>query len=377
MYEIHRDRSVNVIDLSDQVMAGCSWSDTEWGRFMWNFELETYEPRPTRSLRGVLASLVIGLAPLAFISEAEGEEVITDIHPAKMSSTQTVEVRYKSININDVDIAYREAGDPDRATILLLHGFPTSSHMFRNLMPKLADRYHVLAPDYPGYGASEMPDPDHFEYSFAVMAAFISAFLDAKGVDTYTPYLMDFGAPIGYRLFEQHPERVSGFIIQNGNAYEEGLREFWDPMKTYWADPKEDNRDALRPMLTLNATKWQYTHGVADPLVISPDNWHKDQYLLDRPGNQDIQLDMFLNYASNVEAYPVWQAMFREHQPPALIVWGKNDHIFPPEGAHPYKRDLQNVEFHLLDTGHFALEDHSELIANEIKDFMEREIPCE
>ncbi|MBO6899083.1 MAG: alpha/beta hydrolase [Shimia sp.] len=281
-------------------------------------------------------------------------------------------VDMKMMEIDGQTIAYREAGDPSNPTVLLLHGFPTSSHMFRELIPVLAEDYHVIAPDYLGFGASDMPPADEYEYSFANAAKSITNLIDAKGVDTYSVYLMDYGAPIGYRMFAEQPERVTGFIIQNGNAYDEGLREFWDPIKAYWADPSAENGDALRGFLTLDATKWQFTHGVGDVSTVNPDNFWHVQYLLDRPGNQEVQLEMFLDYGTNVTEYPKWQALFREHQPPALIVWGKNDHIFPPEGAHPYKADLNDVEIHLLETGHFALEEYGDVIAAEMQDFLAR-----
>lgn len=296
--------------------------------------------------------------------------LMTIASPARAKQMAVTTVLHRTVNVDGVEIAYREAGDPAKPAILLLHGFPTSSQMFRNLIPVLAKDYYVLAPDYPGYGASEMPSRDEFEYSFSNFADMVEGFVNAKGVSSYALYLMDYGAPVGYRLFAKHPEQVTAFIIQNGNAYEEGLLEFWDPIKAYWSEPSDQNRNALRQFLTIDATKWQYTHGVTNVEAVSPDTWHTDQYLLDRPGNDEIQLDMFLSYASNVELYPTWQALFREHQPPALVVWGKNDHIFPAEGAHPYKRDLKNVEFHLLDTGHFALEDHGDVIGSEILEFL-------
>ena len=281
-------------------------------------------------------------------------------------------VSYRAETIQGLRIAYREAGDPNAPTLLLLHGFPTSSHMFRNLIPALADKYHVIAPDFPGFGASDMPHAGDFDYSFANIAVMMSELLDRKSVDQYTVYLMDYGAPVGFRMFAEHPDRVSGFVIQNGNAYEEGLREFWDPIKAYWAEPSKENGDALRGFLTLDATKWQFTHGTQNPEAISPDNFWHVQYLLDRPGNQDVQLELFLDYGTNVAEYPKWQALFREHQPPALLMWGKNDHIFPAEGAHPYTRDLQDLEFHLLDTGHFALEEYGPQIADRMIAFMDR-----
>ena len=281
-------------------------------------------------------------------------------------------VALNTTEIDGLTIAYREAGDPENPTLLLLHGFPTSSHMFRNLIPELADSYHVIAPDYPGFGASDMPDAANYDYSFANTAEIVTKLIDSKGVEDYSVYLMDYGAPVGFRMFAEHPERVTGFIIQNGNAYDEGLREFWDPIKAYWSEPSVANGDALRAFLTLDATKWQFTHGVGDVSKVSPDNFWHVQYLLDRPGNQEVQLEMFLDYDTNVPEYPKWQALFREHQPPALIVWGKNDYIFPAEGAHPYKADLKDVEFHLLDTGHFALEEYGSEIASEIRDFLQR-----
>lgn len=281
-------------------------------------------------------------------------------------------VDMKSMEIDGQTIAYREAGDPSNPTVLLLHGFPTSSHMFRELIPVLAEDYHVIAPDYLGFGASDMPPAETYDYSFANAAETVTRLIDEIGVDDYSVYLMDYGAPIGFRMFAEHPERVTGFVIQNGNAYDEGLREFWDPIKAYWADPSSENGDALRGFLTLDATKWQFTHGVGDVSTVSPDNFWHVQYLLDRPGNQDVQLEMFLDYGTNVAEYPRWQALFREHQPPALIVWGKNDHIFPADGAHPYKADLTDVEFHLLDTGHFALEEYGDVVAAEMQDFLAR-----
>lgn len=312
-------------------------------------------------VRTTLASLLAGTA------------LLTGTLPSGTEAAESpFAVAMKKMEIDGVNIAYREAGNPDNPTVLLLHGFPTSSHMFRDLIPELAEGYHVIAPDYPGFGASDMPDAASYDYSFANAAEIVTQLIDAKGVDGYTVYLMDYGAPVGYRMFAEHPERVSGFIIQNGNAYEEGLREFWDPIKAYWADPSAKNGDALRGFLTMEATVWQFTHGVGDVSKVSPDNFWHVQYLLDRPGNQEVQLEMFLDYGTNVDEYARWQALFREHQPPTLIVWGKNDHIFPAEGAHPYLNDLDDVEFHLLDTGHFALEEYGEVISAEIRDFLPR-----
>ena len=291
-----------------------------------------------------------------------------------VSSNQR-QTMHRSVEIDGLDIFYREAGPADAPTVLLLHGFPTSSHMFRNLIPRLADRFHLVAPDYPGYGASAMPDLKDFNYSFDNLAEVVDRFVETVGLKRYSIYLMDYGAPVGYRLAVKHPERVDSLIVQNGNAYEEGLRDFWNPIKAYWKDKTPENAKVLRDsLLTIEATKWQYTHGVRNVETIAPDSWFNDQYLLDRPGNKDIQIELFHSYGTNPPLYPEWQAYFRKHQPPTLIAWGKNDYIFPGEGAEPYKRDLNNVDFHLLDTGHFALEEDGEFIANLMREFLERNV---
>lgn len=281
---------------------------------------------------------------------------------------------HKTVDVDGLEIFYREAGPKDAPTILLLHGFPTSSHMFRNLIPQLSDRFHVVAPDYPGFGNSSMPTVDQFHYTFDNLAKVMERFIKKVGLKSYSLYLMDYGAPVGFRLAVSHPERIDSLIIQNGNAYEEGLREFWKPFRVYWKDPSPENAEPLKQSLNIDATKWQYTHGVRNSAAISPDNWLVDQYLLDREGNQDIQLQLFYSYGSNPPLYPQWQEYLREYQPPTLVVWGKNDQIFPAEGAYPYKRDLNNLEFHLLDTGHFALEEDSDLIANYIGRFLDKRV---
>ena len=307
------------------------------------------------------------------------------------------EIQYRTVQIDGLDIFYREAGPKDAPTILLLHGFPTSSHMFRNLMPALADDFHLIAPDYPGYGNSSMPTVGEFDYTFDRLAEVIDKFAEKLGLTSYSLYLMDYGAPVGFRIAVKHPERVQALIVQNGNAYEEGIENnFWEPIKEYWKDraainkgldnewwknvkaaykkPNMSNEDALRFLVTMGATQWQYTNGVRNKEMISPDNWHVTQRLLDRPGNAEIQLQLFYSYGSNPPLYPKWQAYMREHQPPTLLVWGKNDEIFPAEGAYPYKRDLKNLEFHLLDTGHFALEEDGGKIAGLMREFLKREV---
>ncbi len=281
-------------------------------------------------------------------------------------------VLHKTIEINGVEIFYREAGNKNKPTILLLHGYPTSSHMFRNLMKDLSSDYHLLAPDYPGYGRSEQPPISEFDYTFDNMANIVDGFIQALEVNKFSIYLMDYGAPIGYRIAHKYPERVQGLIVQNGNAYDEGLADFWDPLKKYWNNYTLANGKALEGFHAPAGLKWQYTHGVQDTLTISPDNWLIDLQHLSRPENNEIQLAMFYDYRTNVTHYPSWQEYFRTYQPPMLIVWGKNDYIFPEVGAHPYKRDLKNVDFHLLNTGHFALEEEGAAIAKYIDRFMKK-----
>jgi pimeloyl-ACP methyl ester carboxylesterase len=284
--------------------------------------------------------------------------------------------RHKTVRVGDVDIFYREAGPAEAPAILLMHGFPTSSQMFRNLIPLLADEYRVVAPDYPGFGHSSMPSRDAFSYSFDNLALVIDAFTDAVGLSEYALYVQDYGAPIGYRLATMHPERVTAIVVQNGNAYAEGLAgPFWEPLKAYWREPTDpQRRDAVRAFLTYDATRSQYLTGEPDPELVSPDGAAHDQFLLDRPGNAEIQLDLFLSYGSNPPLYPVWHQYFRTHQPPVLIAWGKHDPIFPPAGAEPYKRDLKTVDFHLIDAGHFALETHGEEIATLMHAFLGKHV---
>jgi pimeloyl-ACP methyl ester carboxylesterase len=284
-------------------------------------------------------------------------------------------VSYRTVKIDGLDIFYREAGAQNAPAILLLHGFPTSSHMYRNLIPALSDRYHLIAPDYPGFGQSSAPPHDQFTYTFDNVAALIDRFTETIGLSTYALYVQDYGAPIGYRLASKHPERVTAIVVQNGNAYVEGIdNDFWKPLKAYWKEQTPANRDKLRTSLTYETTRWQYFNGARHSTSISPDGPVHDQYLLDRKGNDEIQLDMLLSYGSNPPLYPKWQEYFRKHQPPVLIVWGKNDQIFPPAGAEPYKRDLKTIEFHLLDTGHFALEEDGNTIAGLMREFLGKHV---
>ena len=306
-------------------------------------------------------------------------------------------VSYRTVTIDNVEIFYREAGNPQNPTILLLHGFPTSSHMFRDLIAELADEYHLVAPDYPGYGFSAMPAVDEFDYSFDNIAQIMEQFVDEIDLDRFSLYLMDYGAPVGFRIAASQPERIESLIVQNGNAYVEGIdNNFWEPIREYWKDrgainkgldndwwknvkaaykqPEMSNDAALRFLVTLGATKWQYTNGVSNAEAVSPDTWGHVQPLLDREGNSDIQLQMFYSYRTNPPLYPAWQHYLREYQPPTLIVWGKRDEIFPAAGAEPYKRDLKNLEYHLIDTGHFALETHGQEIADLMRDFLNRQL---
>ncbi|MBK1657476.1 alpha/beta fold hydrolase [Paracraurococcus ruber] len=280
-------------------------------------------------------------------------------------------VRYRTVTVDGLEIFYREAGPADAPALLLLHGYPTSSHMFRDLIPRLAGRYRVVAPDFPGFGFSAAPDPARFAYSFETIARVMQGFTRAVSLQRFALYVFDYGAPVGWRLAAAQPERVTAIVTQNGNAYEEGLLEAWAPIRAYWSAPDDPaKREALRPFTTLPTTKWQYTHGVPDPDLVSPDGWTHDQARLDRPGNAEIQLDLFRDYASNVALYPAWQAAFRRHRWPTLVAWGKNDPFFGPAGAEAFRRDLPVDGVHLLDTGHFALETHAAAIAGLIDPFL-------
>jgi pimeloyl-ACP methyl ester carboxylesterase len=281
-------------------------------------------------------------------------------------------VAYRTSNVDGLKIFYREAGRTDAPALLLLHGFPTSSHLFRNLIPLLADRFHIVAPDLPGFGQSDMPPRAAFPYTFAKLAEVIGRFTEAVNLKRFAIYIFDYGAPVGLRIALKHPERMAAIISQNGNAYEEGLSDGWNPIRAYWREPTKANRDALRSFLSPETTVWQYTHGVSDPSVVSPDGYSLDDFYLARPGAHEAQLDLLLDYASNVELYPKFQAYFRDRQPPLLAVWGRNDPFFLPPGAEAYRRDIPSADIRFLDTGHFALETHCTEIAAAIRDFVGR-----
>jgi pimeloyl-ACP methyl ester carboxylesterase len=281
-------------------------------------------------------------------------------------------IHYRTANVDGHRIFYREAGDPTAPSLLLLHGFPTSSHMFRNLIPLVADRYHVVAPDLPGFGFSDAPARSDFDYTFDTLATVVDRFTQTVGLKRYALYVFDYGAPIGFRLALAHPERITAIISQNGNAYEKGLSDGWNPIQKYWKEPTEANRAALRDFLMPETTKFQYVHGVPDETLVAPESYALDSALLARPGNDEIQLDLFLDYANNVALYPKFQAYFRANRPPLLAVWGKNDPFFLPPGADAFKRDNPNAEVHFYDTGHFALETHAVEIAAAIRNFLGR-----
>ena len=282
-------------------------------------------------------------------------------------------IHYRTAAVGEHQIFYREAGDPNQTSLLLLHGFPSSSHMFRNLIPLLSDRLHIVAPDLPGFGFSQSPPRSQFKYTFDNLATAIGAFTETIDLKRYALYVFDYGAPVGFRLAVAHPERVTAIVSQNGNAYEEGLSDAWDPIRRYWAEPTTKNREVVRDaLLTFEGTRWQYTHGVADPEMIAPESYTLDAALLERPGNKDIQLDLFLDYASNLTLYPVFQKYFSDAKPPLLAIWGKHDPFFIPAGAEAYRRDNPNAVVEFLDTGHFALETHFEKIAGEIGRLMDR-----
>ena len=283
-------------------------------------------------------------------------------------------VTYQKVDVDGIGVFYRKAGQKDAPTILLLHGFPTAGHMFRDLIPQLSDRFRLVAPDLPGFGKSDIPEPGTFTYTFENIANVIDRFTEIIGLPRFAMYVFDYGAPVGFRLAVRHPDRINAIISQNGNACEEGLSDGWNPIRAYWQEPSLTNREALRSFLEPDTTRWQYTHGVPDVTAVSPDGYSLDDFYLARPGADEVQLDLFGDYKSNVALYPTFQEYFRKHKPPFLAAWGKNDPFFQSAGADAFKRDIPSAQVHFFDTGHFALETHVEQIAREILDFLGRRL---
>jgi pimeloyl-ACP methyl ester carboxylesterase len=306
-----------------------------------------------------------------YIGISVGVLALAALALANQRSTEVNRTTYKTQQVGNVGIFYREAGSPSRPTIVLLHGFPSSSHMFRDLIPQLSGDYHVIAADMPGFGYSDQPSPDQFAYTFDHIAEVMDQFLDSIRVKKYSIYIQDYGAPIGFRLFLKHPDRIQAIITQNGNAYEEGLSPFWaESIAPYWKDKNPQTEKKIRGLLTLETTKFQYTKGYRNPENVSPDSYTFDQVTLDRPGNDVIQLELFYDYQNNVKQYPQWHEALRKAKPPVLAVWGKNDPIFLPAGAEAFKRDVPDAEIHFVDSGHFALEEDSGAIGQYIRVFL-------
>ncbi|WP_282077200.1 alpha/beta fold hydrolase [Epibacterium ulvae] len=292
---------------------------------------------------------------------------------ATTTSLSAAQTSYGYETVDGVEIFFREAGNPENPAVVLLHGFPSSSHQYRNLIDDLSDEYYLIAPDYPSFGASSFPSPDVYEYSFDNIAETVDAFLEQKGIDQFSMFIQDYGAPVGFRIAVEHPEKIEGLIIQNGNAYEEGVNpDTWEPIIHLWENGREDKHDQfiIDNVFSVEGLRWQYTHGTRNPDAILPDNWLLDHQFLSRPGMHDVQIGLFYDYRNNVAKYPEWQAYLREHQPPALVVWAKNDAFFPVPGAEGYLRDLKDVDYNILDTGHFALEEDGALIAEKMRGFL-------
>jgi pimeloyl-ACP methyl ester carboxylesterase len=306
-----------------------------------------------------------------------GADTPTHVSTPTAARGDSFPTHYRTVQIDGLDLFYREAGPPNAPVVLLLHGFPASSFMYRDLIRQLADRFRVIAPDYPGFGYSAAPSTKNYAYTFDRLAEVIAKFTDRLDLDSYAIYMQDFGGPVGFRLASSRPEKVSVLVVQNANAYEEGLPDsFWAPARTLWKDPSPANFAKIREAaISDSALEWNYTYGVKDPTQVSPDSWVLQRALVNRPGNKEIMLALLYDYRTNLDHYAKWQEYFRKRQPPMLIVWGKNDLIFPAAGAHAYVRDLPQAELHLLDTGHFALEDKAEEIARHMRDFLDRKLP--
>lgn len=281
-------------------------------------------------------------------------------------------IAYKKLNVNGINIAYREAGNSNNPTIVLLHGFPSSSHQYRKVLQQLSNEYHLIAPDYPGFGNSDFPDAKEYKYTFDNIAETIDSFLEIKEIKTYAIMIQDYGAPIGFRIATKHPEKITAIINQNGNAYKEGLGDAWEGIRALWANRNKETENALLPAFSLQGLEWQYTHGTRNPENVNPDTWHLDYARLSRPNAHSVNLDLFYDYQNNLKLYPKWQEYLREHQPPLLIVWGKNDAFFPESGAAAFKKDVKNIDYNIYDTGHFALEEDGDEIILKMREFMNK-----
>lgn len=310
----------------------------------------------------------IAFSTIVILSSSKKE---TTLEPIEITSSQ-YPTMYRSQEVNGINIAYREAGNPKNPTIVLLHGFPSSSHQYRKVLQELSDDYHLIAPDYPGFGNSDFPSPDKYTYTFDNLAKSVDGLLEKLGLTSYALMIQDYGAPVGFRIATAHPERVTAIINQNGNAYTEGLGEAWGDVKKFWANRNAETEKALLPIFSLEGLKWQYTHGTRDPETVNPDTWHLDYLRLSRPNAHAVNFDLFYDYQNNIKQYPTWQKYLRDHQPPLLIVWGKNDQFFPESGAAAYKKDVRKIDYNIYDTGHFALEEEGEAIIAKIRSFMKK-----
>ena len=312
---------------------------------------------------------IVGCKEASTNTVVDATKTIATVVETKVVPVPTL---YKTIEVNGINIAYREAGDTKNPTLVLLHGFPSSSHQYRKVLNQLAGEFHLIAPDYPGFGNSDFPDAKSFEYTFDNLATTVDAFLEKKQVNSYTLMIQDYGAPIGMRIATAHPGRVNGIITQNGNVYEEGLGSGWDGVRPLWKNRNKETEKALLPVFSLKGLKWQYTHGVRNIETINPDTWHLDYLRLSRPNAHAVNLDLFYDYQNNIKLYPKWQQYLRDNQPPLLVVWGKNDAFFPESGAEAFKKDVKNIDYNIYNTGHFALEEDGDDIIEKIRIFMNK-----
>ncbi|MBO0593548.1 alpha/beta hydrolase [Cellulophaga sp. E16_2] len=321
-------------------------------------------------MKNLATTVLLAITLFSCVSKNEVPTPTSNISVNEPNTSVEFGTQYKSIKIDGISIAYREAGNPENQTIVLLHGFPASSHQYRKVFAQLSGAYHLIAPDYPGFGNSDFPDAKDYTYTFDTIATTIDTFLEQKGINSYALMIQDYGAPIGFRIATAHPERVTAIINQNGNAYEEGLGAAWADTRALWENRTKETEAALLPAFSLEGLKWQYTHGVRNIETVNPDNWNLDYSRLSRPNAHKINLDLFYDYQNNVKLYPKWQQYLRDHQPPLLIVWGKNDAYFPESGAEAFKKDVKDIDYNIYDTGHFALEEEGDAIIKKISAFM-------